>query len=422
MLACAEISKMDACSIQQIKLGSDIIVDGLFFNETNIKLNSSNNQVILSDSYSDQKYIPTDIHNELEKDNYDVYNDNSMRLKRKCKKIQQMSSDNLNLDNHLEIQLPIKQSYTCTVCQKLFHYKYRYDAHMQSHNVDKQKYKCTICDKSFTRKYHISIHNRIHTGEKPYKCDLCKKLFSMKHHLLSHIRTHTGEKPYTCDMCNESFTRKDILSKHVRTHIGEQLFTCVKCHKQFSMKTYTGEKQYFCHLCQGQQIEPQSNIVNNINTKLNHDFGLEMYDNNKCIETTDIVDIKYENNIESIDNESRILMSALNMLPYQPYNEMLNNTKEFQSDVKCLETFCSVEFKEKPYKCHMCQQLFSNKQNLDSHIRSHTTKQPYTCTICKKSFFYKYRFDAHITNHKMDKRDNLTIHMATHNISTEVDQ
>ncbi|KAL4084953.1 hypothetical protein QTP88_027814 [Uroleucon formosanum] len=128
---------MNTCGIQQIKLGSNIVVDGLFFNETNNKLNNTDNEVILSDSYSDQKYIPTDIHKKFEKDNYN--------------------------------------------------------------------------------------------------------------------------------------------------------------------------------------IEPLSNNVNSINTDLNHDLGLEMYNNDKCIETTDIIDIKYENNIESSENDSRIPMSASNMLSYQPY-------------------------------------------------------------------------------------------------------
>lgn len=386
-----KILKMNRRGIQTNKFGLDIIVDDIYLEETNVKLDITNQ---ISETYSKQKYSSIDIYNNFENDG------NNKSNKFKCKKNQKLFSNKPNLDSHLENQYSIKQSYTCSICQKLFHCKYRYNIHLQNHNDNTLKYKCKVCGKLFTRKYHIMVHNRTHTGEKPYKCDQCGKLFSMKHNLLFHIRTHTGEKPFTCALCNESFIRKDVLSKHIQTHRDVQLLTCVNCQKQFSVKTYTGEKHnIMCKLCLQNRPEPYTSN-NDSNTNLKQDiFSRTCSDDKVCVEI-DVIGIKNENNLQNCYNEHYILTPTLDILPT---NQITNMAGEFQSDVKCIETFCSVELKENPYKCYICQQLFSNKQTLNSHTRSHTTEQPYKCTICKKSFIYKYQIDAHILDHKMDK-------------------
>lgn len=40
--------------------------------------------------------------------------------------------------------------------------------------------------------------------------------------------------------------------------------------------------------------------------------------------------------------------------------------------------------KEKPYSCEQCKASFSEKSNLNRHIRIHGTDRPYKCEICGK--------------------------------------
>uniref|UniRef100_A0A7S2X7V3 C2H2-type domain-containing protein n=1 Tax=Lotharella oceanica TaxID=641309 RepID=A0A7S2X7V3_9EUKA len=51
--------------------------------------------------------------------------------------------------------------------------------------------------------------------------------------------------------------------------------------------------------------------------------------------------------------------------------------------------------KRKEYMCPLCERNFSQKCNLDSHVRTHTGERPYACSMCNVSFKQKSNLNRH---------------------------
>lgn len=54
---------------------------------------------------------------------------------------------------------------------------------------------------------------------------------------------------------------------------------------------------------------------------------------------------------------------------------------------------------EKPHQCHLCPMRFNQKCNLERHVRSHTGERPFHCAFCPKSFNSKSNLSRHETGH-----------------------
>ena len=58
----------------------------------------------------------------------------------------------------------------------------------------------------------------------------------------------------------------------------------------------------------------------------------------------------------------------------------------------------AVHSGEKPYKCHMCDKVFSRSRHLTRHIHVHSGEKPYKCLLCDRSFSHYSTLQTHEYN------------------------
>ena len=307
-----------------------------------------------------------------------------------------------------------RKPHHCPLCNRGFARASHVRRHMTIHTGEKN-FKCETCGKQFTTQHYLKLHDRLHTGEKPHVCELCNRPFTHYSNYKIHLRSHTNERPYPCHVCGRSYTGSSHLKRHMRTHTGEKPHKCEVCDKMFAqpsqvrshMYSHTGLKPFECTICGKKFIQAHvlgkhmlQHAFDAYNKEIDEKYAKDHSGNPLKDETKETKRCKICN--EDFSERSSLKTHMLIHMGQKPYTCTLCE-KQF-IELTNLKTHMLVHTGEKPYSCEVCGKEFTQQSNLKSHKRVHTGERPFNCKICGKDFAHSSSMKNHMLFHTGETR------------------
>ena len=243
----------------------------------------------------------------------------------------------------------------CKTCRIVFddhkkHHHITHEAcqiccHLNQRTKISFKVTCYLCFKNFKNKYKLADHMRIHDDENPFTCNICDKNFTTKHTYKNHtLNSHTTNKEtINCDICGKAFSKLFNLERHKKNKHTEniQSFECKYCESTFKRK---------------------DNLTKHEQT--NHG---------------------------KVMNEALLPDVNKNHEPYECY-KCTSAFKDKNSLIRHLESV----HEDASFECRLCHKMFTRKDNLNVHMKSHANNPPkIICEVCRQEFQTKMELRAH---------------------------
>ena len=257
-------------------------------------------------------------------------------------------------------------------------------------------------DESVTMTENIN-YSKIDPEDRGILCHLCNKYLSTKEALEIHKLVHVERFTYSCDYskCSLEFQSKKSLNTHQEeyhkadtTPDVSKLHPCLDCGKTFDRKNqlerhkqkHSDEKSFMCTDC-GKGFK----------TKKSLDYHMKLH--------AGLADLKCDKCDANYVSPPALLLHKKNKHP-DP------NTERF----KC--KFCDEEFSykfrlsthltkhtgEKRFKCKECGKAFRLYNGYKSHLNMHSGIKDFKCSFCEKQFTQKQHLVVHERRHTGDKR------------------
>ncbi|XP_045783538.1 transcriptional repressor CTCF-like [Maniola jurtina] len=239
-------------------------------------------------------------------------------------------------------------------------------------------------------------------------CDDCEYQTSRRYSLINHITAnHNKKKPkksithkYKCDFCDEKFPTIQQRQEHTKTHNGKGLFCgCGHGYWKLNHKRRNGSK-FFCNLCEHQACS--KSLLDCHIIEIHKMKSLTFKCNNCQSRFSEKSDLTAHLRAQDKNLFTGYKCSSKNAKKCNRYNDFT-----FDYDMYISKGKKSLfDSSNKQYECTQCSYKCALKQNLKTHMETHTNskEKAYTCRFCKFRYSSYVGLDRHMMKVHPHKR------------------
>lgn len=260
----------------------------------------------------------------------------------------------------------------------------------------------------------------------------CNSRFSKRSYLEQHMCIHTSERPFVCpnENCNKSYKRKDHLNRHTKqcpsSHPGEiALFPCaVEGSEQKLLNSDCLSKQIrTLHLTKKRTfpcpIDGCSQIFKKHQELKAHEFDHTQKNPFECPHPGCEMSFRWMNRLkrhmkihkgyscpeceEKFEKWTLLLKHKTSAHQVQQICAVCKKTFSHRHRLKVHMKIHSEE--REVFECPRegCVRYYSEKRNLDAHIRSYHDGRRFPCMheTCKQTFAFKHKMLEHLKSHSI---------------------
>ncbi|XP_012266949.2 ras-responsive element-binding protein 1 [Athalia rosae] len=223
-------------------------------------------------------------------------------------------------------------------------------------------------------------------------CPYCHRKFPWTSSLRRHILTHTGQKPYKCTYCPLLFTTKSncdrhLLRKHINAGTSSQSQSAGASSSPESSSTLTNsnafamrnvpERPYKCNQCPSSTFSTLGNLKKHLSSKhttcgpssRSHSPLSESQNSpNESLKQND--QSGYESPSSSVEEPARtsptIPEDSIKATPNSSTSTETPQSSKTSPECGSTVSSCSSEL---PFKCHLCDGSFAERQDCLEHIK-----------------------------------------------------
>lgn len=228
-------------------------------------------------------------------------------------------------------------------------------------------------------------------------CPYCFRKFPWSSSLRRHVLTHTGQKPYKCSFCPLLFTTKSNCDRHLlRKHGGGTVSVPVEkttaqirsepnvnqTPQNYTMRNVP-ERPYKCKYCPSSTFSTMSNLKKHVENKHQNsgkndrvpDSSFSGYESQGSCSGDIDVDGEQTTH-QDITPENKDKKTVIDGREIHPgHLESVQYAKPTQTPLAVDQNYSTPLNADLPFKCHLCDGSFSDRQEALEHIReNHSTE------------------------------------------------
>ncbi|XP_008191697.1 zinc finger protein 354A-like [Tribolium castaneum] len=269
------------------------------------------------------------------------------------------------------------------------------------------KIQCNLCEQTFTSNDDFAQHEILcQTTITPvhntaFSCQICNANFHDQLRFFEHLKSHyepNNQVQSTAIEKNEVDSEKDNIFSTLLN------LTCIQCNKTFRrQKAFETHMKEVHHKDDLNEFSETEDLMEGINVVVDHETNSD--NDTKAWYREDELH-QTEEDLKELEAEEHVCHICKQPFPLRAI--LLQHLVTCRADTGNTEPTAPSLVKRKNKKkgsmhCRECDRVFTHRNSLVYHMRSHSGIRPHQCDQCGKSFFASSALKVHLRLHSGDK-------------------